>query len=159
VSSPATPASGRRAELSARTGLLAALLIALVLALTSVGCGDEEPSEAQQPQDASDQPIDVSGTDPVGQVIGGTAAPLAQCSDWNGGSEDERLATIEDIRTQLAAQDSGITTPELTDDEAEGMFDNACEPTWAAGFRLYKLYARAAGFVEVERHIEEQAGE
>ena len=86
-------------------------------------------------------------------------APLAMCSDWNGGSEPERLATIEDIRIQLAAQDSGITAPELTDEEARELFDNACEPSWAAGFRLYKLYARGVGFVELKREIEDRQAE
>ncbi|HEX6116645.1 MAG TPA: hypothetical protein VFY99_06055 [Solirubrobacterales bacterium] len=122
------------------------------------GCGGEEPSQAPQAQDRSDEPIDVSGTDPVGQMIGGSVAPLAMCSDWNGGSEPERLATIDEIRTQLGAQDSGISAPELTDEEAGEMFDNACKPSWAAGFRLYKLYARGVGFVELKREIEERQG-
>jgi hypothetical protein len=122
------------------------------------GCGGEEPSQARQAQDRPDEPIDISGTDPVGQTIGGSVAPLAMCSDWNGANEAERLATIAEIRTQLGAQDSGISAPELTDEEAEEMFDNACEPSWAAGFRLYKLYARAVGFVELKREIEERQG-
>ena len=125
------------------------------------GCGGEEPSSARQDsgQARSGEPIDVSGTDPVGQMIGGSVAPLVTCADWEGASEDERLATIEDIRTQLAAQDSGITAPELTDDEAGELFDSSCGRSWAAGFRLYKLYARGAGFVELKREIEERQGE
>jgi hypothetical protein len=156
VSSPATSASVRRAELRARTGLLAAPLLLIVLALAIAGCGGEEPSQARQAQDGGNEPIDISGTDPVGQEIGGSVAPLATCADWNGANEPERLATIAEIRDQLSAQDSGVTTPELTDEEAEGMYDHACEPSWAAGFRLYKLYARAVGFVEVKREIEER---
>jgi hypothetical protein len=152
VSSPARSASVRRAEL--RTGLLAAALLALVLALG--GCGGEEPSQARQ--DRPDGPIDISGTDPVGQMIGGSVAPLAMCADWKGASEPERLATIADIRAQLSAQDSGISVPVLTDEEAAEVFDTACRPSWAAGFRLYKLYARAVGFVELKREIEEQQG-
>ncbi len=123
------------------------------------GCGGRGalagPAGSGQPE----EPIDISGTDPVGQMIGGSVAPLATCADWNGATEPERLATIEDIRTQLGAQDSGITAPELTDEEAEEMYDNACKPSWAAGFRLYKLYARAVGFVELKREIEERQGE
>jgi hypothetical protein len=158
MSSPARSASVHRAELRTRTGLLAAALLVLALPLAIAGCGDEEPSEAQQAQERPEGPVDISGTDPVGQMIGGSVAPLAMCSDWNGGSEPERLATIEDIRTQLGAQDSGITAPELTDEEAEELFDNSCEPSWAAGFRLYKLYARGVGFVELKREIEERQG-
>jgi hypothetical protein len=159
VSSPARPASVLTAELRARTGLLAAVLLALALPLLAfAGCGGGEPSQARQAQDRTGEPIDISGTDPVGQEIAGSVAPLATCADWNGANEPERLATIEDIRTQLGAQDSGITVPELTDEEAEAMYDNACKPSWGAGFRLYKLYARAVGFVELKREIEERQG-
>ena len=160
MSSPATPASVRRAELRTRTALLAAAAIVVVaMPLAAAGCGDEEASEARQAQEQPDGPVDISGTDPLGQEIGGSVAPLAMCVDWNGGSEPERLATIEEIRRQLAAQDSGVTAPELSNDEATEVFDHACEPDWAAGFRLYKLYARGVGFVEVQREIEEREGE
>jgi hypothetical protein len=152
-------ASVPRAELKARTGLLAAVLLVIALPLAMAGCGGEEPSQAGQPQDSAGAPIDISGTDPVGQEIGGSVAPLATCADWNGANEPERLATIEEIRNQLAAQDSGVIAPELTDDEAESMYDHACERSWAAGFRLYKLYARAVGFVELKREIEERQGD
>ena len=125
------------------------------------GCGDEEASEARQAQEQElpDGPVDISGSDPLGQMIGGSVAPLVMCSDWNDGSDPDRLATIEDIRTQLGAQDSGITAPELTDEEATELFDNSCEPSWAAGFRLYKLYARGVGFVTLKREIEKREGE
>lgn len=158
MSSRARSASVPRAEL--RTGLLAAALLALALALAMAmgGCGGEEPSQARQDQDRPDGAIDISGTDPVGQMIGGSVAPLAMCADWKGASEPERLATVADIRAQLSAQDSGISAPELTDEEAGEMFDTACRPSWASGFRLYKLYARAVGFVELKREIEEQQG-
>ena len=129
--------------------------------LAMAGCGDEEPSEARQAeeQEQPDGPVDISGTDPVGQEIGGSSAPLATCADWNGADEGERLATVNEIRIQLAAQDSGIIAPELTDEEGEELFDGACEPSWAAGFRLYKLYARGVGFVELKREIEEREAE
>lgn len=151
-------ASVHRAELRARTGLLAAALLVIALSLALGGCGSEEPSQARQDQERPDEPIDISGTDPVGQMIGGSVAPLATCADWKGASEAEGLATIADIRAQLSAQDSGISAPELTDEEAGELFDNACRPSWAAGFRLYKLYARAVGFVELKREIEARQG-
>ena len=163
MSLPAPPISARRAELKTRSGLLAAALVVVALPLALAGCGDEESSEARQAdapaQEQADGPVDISGTDPVGQEIGGSSAPLATCEDWNGASEGERLATVNEIRIQLAAQDSGIIAPELTDEEGEELFDGACEPSWAAGFRLYKLYARGAGFVELKREIEERQGE
>jgi hypothetical protein len=153
VISPATSASARRAELLTRLLLPALLVIALPLTLGA--CGAEEPSQARD-DSVPDAPVDISGTDPVGQEIGGSVAPLAMCAEWNAGSEAEQLATIDELRTQLGPQNSAISVPELTDDEATEMFDNACEPSWAAGFRLYKLYARAVGFVELEREIEER---
>jgi hypothetical protein len=153
VSSPATSASARRAEFLKRLLLPALLVIALPLALGA--CGAEESSQARE-DSPPDAPVDISGTDPVGQEIGGSVAPLAMCSEWNAGSEAEKLATIDELRTQLGPQNSAISVPELTDDEATEMFDNACEPSWAAGFRLYKLYARAVGFVELQREIEER---
>lgn len=153
MSSPATPASARWAKTA---GLLTTAVLALVLAVAAGGCGGEGTSEARQGADLPNEPVDISGTDPVGQMIGGSVAPLATCGDWEGASEDERLATIADIREQLAAQDAGVTTPELTDEEAEELFDNSCGRSWAAGFRLYKLYARGAGFVALKREIEER---
>lgn len=157
MSCPARSASVPGAERSyskLRTGLLPAVL--LVLALAMGGCGGEEPPQARP--GTSDEPIDISGTDPVGQLIGGSVAPLVTCGDWKGASGPERLATIADIRAQLGPQDSGITSPALTDEEAGELFDNACERSWAAGFRLYKLYARGTGFVELKRETEEPSG-
>jgi hypothetical protein len=149
VSSPAATRTARGAEL--RTGLLAALL-ALGLSLTACETSD---SAAEPREEGPGRVVDVSGTDPVGQERAGSVAPLAMCVDWNGGSEDERLATIAEIRNQLHPEGSSITSPELTDEEALEMFDTACEPSWAEGFRLYKLYARAVGFVELKRAIDE----
>ena len=34
------------------------------------------------------------------------------------------------------------------------VFDNTCEPSWAQGFRLYKLYARAVAFAPLARQLE-----
>ena len=58
----------------------------------------------------------------------------------------ERLATIDDIREQVNLKDSAVKTPELSDDAAYRVLDNTCRRSFAAGFRLYKLYARAATF-------------
>jgi len=99
--------------------------------------------------------VDISGTEPVGEMLAGSVAQLAQCRDWNGASPEERLATLDDVRSQINLEDSGISAPALTDEEAQDLFDDACEPTWAQGFRLYKLYARAAGFITLQREIDE----
>ena len=92
-------------------------------------------------------------------MVAGSVAALVTCRDWEGGGEEERLATIADIRQQLAPQDSGIKLPELTDDEAEEVFDNGCNIESSDGFRLYKLYAQAVGFVTLKRAIEDGDGD
>ena len=62
------------------------------------------------------------------------------------GTRPERLATIHDIREQVNLQDSAVKTPELSDKAAYRVLDNTCRKPFAASFRLYKLYARAASF-------------
>ena len=83
---------------------------------------------------------------PVGDVLVGSVAPLAQCRDWNGGNRDERLATIEDIREQINLKDAAVQTPELSDKAAYRILDSICRRPYASTFRLYKLYARADSF-------------
>ena len=133
-----------------RAAALAAALL-LLTALGGCGSGDDEPAGDQGRPDSA---VDISGTEPVGQMVAGSAAALVTCRDWRGAGEDERLATIADVRSKLAPQDAGIELPQLTDEEAAEVFDNSCRPEWASGFRLYKLYAKAAGFVTLKRAIE-----
>lgn len=136
----------------------AAALAAALLLLTGLGgCGSDDGESAAR-DDQSDRVVDVSGTEPVGQMVAGSVAAMVTCRDWQGADEGERLATIDDIRRQLAPQDSGIELPELTDEEAAEVFDNACEIEASGGFRLYKLYAQAAGFVTLKRAIEADDG-
>jgi len=132
----------------------AALAAALLLLIGLGGCGSDDGEPAARDDGRPDRVVDVSGTDPVGQMLAGSVAALVTCRDWKGADEKERLATIADIRSQLAPQSSGIEIPELTDEEAAEVFDNSCRPGWAGGFRLYKLYAKAAGFVTLKRAIE-----
>jgi hypothetical protein len=106
-------------------------LTAVALALLVPGCGSGEDDD--------------SG-DAVGQELGGSVAQLAQCSDWAGATEEQRLATIEDIRSHVNQEDSGVTASVLTDEEAVEVFDRGCERPAAGSFRLYVMYARAAAF-------------
>jgi hypothetical protein len=96
-------------------------------------CGDES-------DDAED------AAQPVGQELGGSVAQLVQCRDWVGASDDRKLATVADIRSQVNRQDAGVTASELSDDEAIEVFDNGCDEPSAAGYRLHVMYARAAAF-------------
>ena len=137
-----------------RSAAVAGVAALLLLSAALGGCGDDD-GDAAAGKAASDEVVDISGTEPVGDMLGGSVAQLVNCRDWKGASEEERLATIADVRSQLAPQDSGIELPQLTDEEAEEVFDGSCRPEWAGGFRLYKLYAQAAGFVTLKRDLED----
>jgi hypothetical protein len=110
----------------------AALGLAALLALAACG-SDPEPERE-------------SAAKPVGQELVGSVAQMATCSDWNGGTRAQRIATIHDIRQQINLKDSAVQTPELSDATAYEVLDNLCGREFAGSFRLYKLYARAASF-------------
>jgi hypothetical protein len=120
-----------------RTGakaLLAAL--AALAALALVACGsDEQPS------------AEVEG---VGPVRAGSVAALATCRDWRRGSVPERLATIEDLRNHVEGEEAEGGAPALSDEDTYDLIHAACEPTYASGFKLYKVYARGAVFSGLE---------
>jgi hypothetical protein len=107
---------------------LALVLIAVVVA----GCGNAaaENDSAQ----------------PVGDLVGGSAAALAQCRDWNVGTEAEKRATIADIRSFVTPQSQEQSGTSLSDERAYRLFERSCSVDWAQGFKLYKLYVRAAAF-------------
>jgi hypothetical protein len=102
------------------------------MALAVVGCGADEDAEP--------------AGEPVGQEVGGSVAGFAQCRDWKGASEADKLATIEEIRSQVNREDAGVTASALTDDEAMDVFESGCSKPYADGFRLHVMYARAAAF-------------
>lgn len=113
----------------------------LVVAGTLValaGCGSGDGGDAREAK-------------PLGQERAGSVAPLVQCRDWVKGNEAEKLATVEEIRRQINLEDGPVKAPPLTDEEAMSVFDNACSESFAAGFRLYVLYARAVGFAPLTR--------
>jgi hypothetical protein len=93
---------------------------------------------------------DATGQDPstpgVGEQVGGSVAALAQCRDWNAGTEAEKQATIADIRSSLTPQSQEESGTSLSDERAYELFEHSCTEDWAQGFELYKLYARAAAF-------------
>ena len=107
---------------------------ALAAALIVAGCGGTEGDDGE------------TGAEPVGQELGGSVSQLVQCSDWNGASEAERIATIEDVRIAVNSEDTGVESPTLSDSEAMEVFDNGCDRPEAAGFRLYVMYSRAVAF-------------
>ena len=125
----------RRAHGASRRAVLLLLLVA--------GCGGSGEGGA-----GADGEGEVK---PLGDLLAGSVAHLAQCKDWVGGSRERKLATIEDIRSQVNRRDTGIEAPALSDEEALGLFDRACSNSYARSFRLYVLYARAAAFAPLTR--------
>jgi hypothetical protein len=117
-----------------RTGRAGLALIAGLALLA--GCGDSgEPGDEGSAE-----------TEGVGPVVAGSTAQFASCRDWVAGTEEERYATIEDIRGQLTPQNSETAESDLSDEEAYELFEHSCEAEFAASLRLYKLYAHAQGF-------------
>lgn len=108
---------------------------AAVIALT--GCGS----------DSSTPPALGVGPN-VGEPIN-----LADCSDWNEASTPERLGTLDQLEEfaggpvvgNNASAPSG-TGAVLDDDRAYDLLEGYCKAEFAAGFKLYKLYQRAAAF-------------
>lgn len=106
---------------------------AVLMASAFAGCGGE------------------TSTGPSGAGVGpALAAPinLANCTDWQQASADERLGTIEQIRNYVGGgvagtEGSGVV---LDDEKAYEVLDNYCQNEFARGFKLYKLYSRAAAF-------------
>jgi hypothetical protein len=117
-----------------RPGLLLAVLLGIAAALGGCGSGGS-PS------------VPVEGIN-VGEAIG-----LADCADWNQASTKQRLGTIRELRGFAGGQvvgggaDPQSGTGAVIDDEkAYDLFQNYCGNELARGFKLYKLYERAAAF-------------
>jgi hypothetical protein len=112
-----------------------ALILLAILAVAGCGGGTNA-----QPQ------VDVGPN--VGQPIA-----LADCHDWEQANTEQRLGTIRDLKNfaggpvvgNNASSPSG-TGSVLDDDKAYDLFNNWCKEDFARGFKLYKLYERAAAF-------------
>jgi hypothetical protein len=103
----------------------------LVIAVTLAACGGSEGDSGEGPGVQLDDPIE-----------------LADCTDWNEGSVEERLGTIRQIRAFIGGPvpGTGGTGVTLDDERAYDIFEEACSHSVAQGFTLYKLYVRAAAF-------------
>jgi hypothetical protein len=110
-------------------------LFAAVLVIA--GCGG---GSSTQPQ--------VDAGPNVGQPIS-----LADCDDWQQANTEQRLGTIQQLENfasgpvvgNNASSPSG-TGSVLDDKQAYDLFNRWCEQSFARGFKLYKLYERAAAF-------------
>lgn len=97
-----------------------------------------------------------SGTQPQVDVGPNVGAPinLADCNDWNQADTGQRLGTITQLKNFAGGpvvgnntSDPSGTGPVLDDKRAYDVLDGYCKKSFAHGFKLYKLYGRAAGFV------------
>jgi hypothetical protein len=115
----------------------AAGLCAIVVGALIAGCGG---GSSTQPQ------VDVGPN--VGQPIN-----LADCTDWEQANVEQRLGTIEQLKDfaggpiigNNASSPSG-TGSVLDEKYAYDLFNRWCGNSFARGFKLYKLYERAAVF-------------
>jgi hypothetical protein len=79
------------------------------------------------------------------------AAPLqlADCRDWHRATPSERQETIRQLRAFAGGpvgESRGLHGATLDDDAAYQVLDDSCKHEFARGFKLYKLYTRAAAF-------------
>jgi hypothetical protein len=111
----------------------ASLAAAAVAALTLAGCLGG--SSSNPPRSAG---VRIS-----------TPLTLADCSDWRKASPQERTGTVRDLRRFAGGpvgEAPGLHGATLDDDAAYQVLDDYCRRNFARGFKLYKLYTRAAAF-------------
>jgi hypothetical protein len=81
----------------------------------------------------------------------GASISLDNCTDWQRGTIAQRRDTVLELR-QFAGSPVGSSAGlqngrVLGDDRAYKLFQSYCANHFARGFKLYKLYERAAAFV------------
>jgi hypothetical protein len=117
---------------NARTVLALICCIALL-----GGCGGSSSSKKEQPE-----ALPVPG---VGSVRS------ADCTDWKRGNVAQRRSTVVQLRKFAGGpvgSSAGIQNgPVLDDGRAYKVLQSYCVKYFARGFKLYKLYERAAAFV------------
>jgi hypothetical protein len=113
---------------------------AVILSAAAIGIAGCGGGSSTQPQ------VDVGPN--VGQPIS-----LADCDDWKQANTEQRLGTIKQLKDfaggpivgNNASSPSG-TGAVLDDKDAYNLFNGWCGQSYARGFKLYKLYERAAAF-------------
>ena len=107
----------------------------MLVAATLAGCmGSEDSGQPRQPPSA-------------GARIG-APLQLVDCTDWREATPRERMGTVRALRRFAGGRTGspGGRGRVLDDDRAYEMFENYCKNDFARGFKLYKLYTRAAAF-------------
>ena len=127
----AVEAVGRLHHRNARTVLALITCIALLGGCGGSSSSKEQPEELPAPA--------------VGSVR------TADCSDWKKGNVDQRRGTVVQLRKFAGGpvgSSAGIQNgPVLDDGRAYRVLESYCAKYFARGFKLYKLYERAAAFV------------
>jgi hypothetical protein len=141
TASPSLASTAERRRHLSRSAL--ALLAAAVLGLGACGEGDSG--------DGGPADSEVQG---VGPVRAGSTAQFASCRDWRRGTEEQRYATIADIRGQLTVQTATEAVSDLPDEAAYRMFEKVCATDYSDALRLYKLYARAQAYAPLRTDLE-----
>jgi hypothetical protein len=90
---------------------------------------------------------------PVQGLNVGQSIELADCTDWKSSSTEQRLGTIRELRNFAGgpvvgggANPASGTGAVIDDSKAYDLLDNYCKNELARGFKLYKIYERAAAF-------------
>jgi hypothetical protein len=78
----------------------------------------------------------------------GQPTQLVACRDWNEAGVRERYGTLDALRAFAGDRTGspGGRGATLEQEEAYELFERYCANEFARGFRLYKLYTRAAAF-------------
>jgi hypothetical protein len=81
----------------------------------------------------------------------GASIRSANCADWEKGTPDQRRGTVTRLR-KFAGGPVGSSAsikrgPVLSDERAYDLLQSYCANRFARGFKLYKLYERAAAFL------------
>ena len=120
-------------------------LIACVGLLGGCGGGGGSGSSSSTGTDSKkDLPVELQAP---------AVAPVrsADCTDWKRGTVPERRSTVAQLRKFAGGpvgSSAGIKTgPVLDDARAYRVLKSYCRNRFARGFKLYKLYERAAAFV------------
>lgn len=116
----------------------AALALALLCAALGAGCGGSSPN---------------SSTPQVQGPRINVPLRLADCSDWKRSDVSQRLGTVGELRA-FAGGPTGSPAGHgntLVDKKAYDLLQGYCQASFARGFKLYKLYTRAAAFSPIQR--------
>jgi hypothetical protein len=128
--------------LAHRLSHIAPAALALICFLVLLGgCGSSDSPKTTQATEELPAPA-------VGSVRS------ADCTDWKHGTVEQRRSTVVALRHFAGGpvgSSAGIKKGRVLDDgRAYRVLQSYCKRYFARGFKLYKLYERAAAFVGTE---------